>query len=256
VFTVSVDFVWDITPKGRDQQVTFTNKTIDDDDRFNCYSWQINDHYNIYNPDNSDYGNSEPDNTQIITRGTDKSLEPKHNFQDDTDEDVTMWYYYDDGYRERENNITKTISKSVYTITPDFTNDKETVGKMEVIYKNDSTGDISRELDEDWYWNDVKLDNTDTITTKLAQAVRADQKLTWQYPSRKPFSAVNGATADNVNKEVKMTVRIDTGWRDYDDGSGDNGGQVYWTKSRMFEAKTFEVSSYITYECNVDIYTH
>ena len=258
------DFSWDVVPGDRDTEVTFSNESTDDDNRFRSYSWIINDHYNKWNPDSSDYGVGIVDNTQTIVENTDQTLQPVHKFQDNTDELVEFTYLYDDGYCEREVADSDTVIKTVYTITPVIANDKETLGKMEIIYTNDGTGDIARELDEKWDWNDIVFStDDDEWTLRDDQAVRAEQPFTWQTPSRKPYCVMDGATADNVNKLVQLEVRIDTGWRDdTDDGtvgtdndSGD-GGQVYWPTEELYEATPYEISSELTYECNVEGYTH
>ena len=257
------DFTWDITPKGREDVVTFSDASTDIDTRFISYSWTINDHYNKWNPDNVDYGVSTTDNTQTISHDTTVDLTPTHNFQDNTDEIVEMTYWYDDGYCEQSVSKSQTITKDKYVIIPQIKWDVETIGKTDVIWNNDSTGDTSRELDEKWEWNDIKLDNTDEWTLRDDQTVRADQPFTWLYPSRKPYCVVDGATASNPNKEVKLEVRIDTGWRDDtddgtigDDNSNGNGGQVYWTVNSIHEAVTKEINSNITYEENIEGYTH
>jgi len=257
-------FSWDITPTDRTQVVTFTNESTDDDNRFRSYSWTIEDHYNKWNPDSSDYGNDIVDNTQTISHDTDKDLQPTHKFQDNTDENVTMTYYYDDGYCEREVHLTKVVTKMDYLLTPVIANNTETIGKMEVLYTNDSTGDTSRELDEKWTFNDVEFGtDNDVITIRDDEQVRADQAFTWQTPSRKPYTAIDGATSSNLNKNVHLQVRIDTGWRDDtddatigEDNTSGNGGVVYYETDRDFEATPFELSSAITYETNVEGYTH
>jgi len=254
------DFTWSPeVPKDRNDEVTFENKSTDDDDRFRSYSWVIEDHYNKWNPDSDKYGEEVVDNTLIIEHDTDKDLRPTHKFQDNTDEKVTMTYWYDDGYCEAKVHKEKIISKDTYIIEPEIATDKAMVGKVEVTYTNDSTGSTSKMLDEKWVWNDKTFpDEDDEITIRDDQEVQAEQKFTWQYPSRKPYSAIDGATADNKNKTVQLEVRIDTGWRnDTDDGGiGDdndsNGGQVYWLKEKQYEASPYEISSTITYETNVD----
>jgi len=91
------DFSWDRTPKGRDDEIIFKNDTTDNDNRYRSVSWVIEDWYDKYNPDNPDYGNSETDHTQTITKDTTVDLQPKHKFQSEPDNYVNMKYYYDDG---------------------------------------------------------------------------------------------------------------------------------------------------------------
>ena len=259
------DFTWDITvPTSREETVTFSNTTSDADTRYRAYGWTIPDSYNKWNPDNSNYGVDVLDNTQTIPYSTDYALTPTHNFQDNVSRDIEMVYYYDDGFCERTVDITKAISFTEYSIVPIISEDTANqIGMVEVAYTNASTGDTSRMLDERWEWNDVTFpDYQDNITVRDDQTVMEDQPYTWQYPSRKPYSAIDGATAANVNKTVGLEVRIDTGWRDdTDDGAiGDHnsadGGQVYFSTANTYEAKPKELSSEITYECNVEGYTH
>jgi hypothetical protein len=263
-------FTWSpLIPKDRYDEVTFTNTTEDQDSRFRAYDWTIEDHYNKFNPDNVNYGVSETDNTQVIAYDTEYTLGPTHMYQDVTDESISMVYYYDDGFCERTVETSDVISKDVYTITPDFEPDimpvaDGFVGKKPVVYTNTSTGDVGQMLDEKWTWNDREFGiEADVITVRDDQVVYAGQEFTWQTPSRKPYSAIGGSTAQNINKDVTLEIRIDTGWRDDTElGNVDDldnlstGGQVYWEVSNSYEATPNEVSSNITYETNVEGYTH
>lgn len=260
-------FTWDITvPTSRDQTVVFSNTTTDVDNRFRAYDWTIPDSYNLFNPDNVDYGNNVVDNTQTILYNTDKLLTVSQNFQDNISRIITMRYYFDDGYCERAVLVTNTITFTEYSIVPDLDTNIDPVndgfvGKIEVGYFNTSTGDTDRMLDEKWVWNDkVFPNNTDNFITRDDQVVSAVQLYTFQTPSRKPYTAIDNDTTANVNKDVMLEVRIDTGWRDdalndSDNTTGD-GGQVYFTTSYSYEATPYELSSVITYECNNQNYTH
>ena len=248
------DFTWDpLHPVDRDTEVTFTNNTDDPDDRFRSYYWTIRDQYNKYNPDNSDYGNSTPDNTETDS-SDDSDYQPTHKFQDNIDEDITMDYHYDDGFCDAVSSITKTIIFDEYVLSADYEPTTEPdinqgfYGKKEIEYENTTDDPNGRMLDVDWEVNDRDglNDDEDHISDYNDKDPDENLKFTFQYPSRKPFSAVNGSTAQNINKDISMTVRYDNGWSD----------QTFTSITKKWEAAPYELQSDITYECNVDGYKH
>lgn len=248
------NFTWDNTvPISREELVTFSNTTIDPDNRFRSYDWTIPDSYNLYNPDNPDYGVSVTDNTQTIVNELDKAYEPTHNFQDKISRDVEMVYHYDDGYCDRTVDITKQITFTEYVITPIIDTDIEPInngfqGKIEINYFNVSTGDgISRQLEEKWKFNDrIFPTDASNVTTFTNTDINGYMPFTYQYPSRKPYTAIDNSTEQNINKNVWLEIRFDNGWIDTEKVN----------TNRNFEATPNEVSSLLTYTENALKYKH
>jgi hypothetical protein len=166
-----------------------------------------------------------------------------------------MYDYFDNGWQREKVSVSDTIDPTEYELSIEIDTDPDPVnngfvGKVEVEYfvvcTNENGDCCSRTIEEDWTWNDKEMDGTDHITIREDQTPYEHQKFTYQYPSRKPYSADNGATSQNINKEVNVVVRYDNGWEDDKTISAD----------ASFEATPYEISSNITYECNVDNYSH
>jgi len=252
------DFYW--TPEhpiSRDTLVTFHDNTSDPNNRCRYLDWQISDYYDLYNPDNPDYGNSTPDNsTSFIHKSRD--FTPTHYFQSYGSHNVTMRYYYDDGFAERYVDITKTLTTDKYVLQADFTEnplpdyDEDCdchywVGQREIEFINTTSDPYNRQLDVNWKFVDPSgISDDKAVEERNDRPPDEHQFYTWQYPSRKPFSADNGATSCNPNKQVTLTVRYDDGWID----------QAFTSKTKTYEARPCEISASIWYECNVDNYNH
>ena len=239
-------------PISYEEEVTITNDTSDDDGLQYDVDWVIPDYYAMYNPNNDKYGEEEVDNTVTID-GADPADEQKHNFQSNDNHEVKLTVRYDNGFQLYEDVVTKELQPTEYVVSPAITTDIEPiddgfVGKIEVKYSNDSTGDAvddGRLIDEDWLWNDKDGDD-DHVTERVDEDVNAEQAFTYQYASRAPYSAINGAAEQNINKEVKLDIRYNNGWED----------NLRSVVTAMFEATPYEVSSDITYECNIEDYVH
>ena len=237
-------------PIDRTVEVQIKNNTIDENGLQYDVDWVINDKYALNNPDNPDKGNSETDNT-VTVDAADPSEVQKHKFQSKVDHEIQLTVRFDNGW-QRETKTTSVrlepreyVVNAVIETSPDPVNDGF-IGKIEVEYFNANTGDgVGRELEEKWTWNDKEGD-TDHITERSGQSVGKHQKFTYQYVSRKPFSAVNGATEQNKNKKVELVVRYDNGWED----------DKLASTEVMYEASPKELSSTITHEENVDGIVH
>ena len=239
------------SPISREEEVTITDDTVDDNELQYTVDWIINDYYAKYNPDSSDYGNSEVDNTVEISNVS-PTDEQKHKFQSKAEHEIKLIVRYDNGWQMFEDEVIKKLAPTEYIVNAGIITDPEPVdngfvGKVEVTYKNNSTGDgVGRMIDEDWSWDDIEEDGTRHVTIREDEAVNSDQIFTYQYVSRKPYSAVDGATEQNINKEVKLVVRYDNGWED-----------VMTSKvAKHYEASPYEIEGSITVSCNVDGYTH
>lgn len=259
------------TPESRFDEVQIENTTIDTENRFRSLEYYITDKYNKFNPDNPNYGISTTSNNININAERDEIV--GHFFQDSTEEQIELIYYYDDGFEEQSVSKTKKINKIINDIVPKFTTNIEPehggfLGKKEIIYLNISEEYNVQIKDEKWIFNDRKLNGNDDITIRDNMPAFSPQPFTFQYPSRLPFTSLefinSGAQAEyNLNKSVIMEIRIDNGWRDdTDDGnyldpnnSGD-GGEVYFAIERLFEATPNELNSSISVEKNIKGYTH
>jgi hypothetical protein len=250
------DFYWTPeVPISRDILVTFFDNTSDPNNRVRALTWYINDQYNLYNPDNPNYGTNITENNSKFIR-VEKSFTPTHYFQDNVPEEITLIYYYDDGFCEQQVQKIKTITFTEYTVTPDFTTDplpnneysNGWVGKIPITYINTTDDPNNRQLDIFYQINDVTFPNyLDNIISSPIILPTETYEYTFQYPSRKPFNSIDHDTQQNINKSVKLTVRIDNGWSD----------QIFYDVTKNFEATPRDIKVItILYDCNVDNYSH
>lgn len=269
------DFIFNI-PSSRFDKVTIENKTKDINNRFRKMEYFISDSYNIFNPDNSEYGITVTDNSKYFELFDKTNI--THYFQDSKTETIELIYYYDDGFEEKFVDLTKNISKNILTIVPDFESDIVPInngflGKYPITFFNvtDTVQNVKFE-DEKWTFNDrVLLTEIDNITIRDDQIPFENQVFTFQTPSRLPFSSkqyksLNASEVQNFNKSVSLEMRIDNGWRNdtelgnfYDsDNENDHnlGGQVYYLVEKDYEASPNELESYITVQTNIDDYSH
>jgi len=91
-----------------------------------------------------------------------------------------------------------------------------------------------------WIWMEM------IMSQKKTSDYDVEEPYIFQYPSREPFSADNGADDYNNNKKVELDVRYDNGWTDV------NHAQT----EVMAEASPYEIDAEIKYECNVEGYSH
>jgi len=206
------------TPIDREEEVKIDNTTLDDLTLQYDVDWVINDYYSKYNPDSSDYGNDIVDN-KVTIDGANPTDTQTHKFQSKDSHIIELTIRYDNGWQRVTDKVEVSLSPTSYSITPAISTDITPyndgfVGKIEVKYKNNSSGNgIDRSSKEDWSFNDKEGD-TDHIEERLGEDVNKEQPFTYLYPSRKPFSAVDGATEQNLNKEVSLTITYDNGWED------------------------------------------
>jgi hypothetical protein len=249
-YTITSEFTWN-NPVDRTVDVELTDTTVDNDSRVSEIKFHVDDYYEKYNPDNADYGNSEPDNAEDWD-GLVLGDKVTHKFQAKTGHVMRVTATYNDGWKDVDQSKEHTLAPTEHILEAKISNDPVNsamtfYGKNEYTWVNDSDGDASdRQIDADWSWNDKEGD-TDHVTTREDEVWDTAQKFTFQYASRKPYTAIDGATDSNFNKEVSMTVRYDNGWNDVTTNS----------TSVVAEASTYEVdSSSISYEENVEGYGH
>jgi len=249
-FTILPEFEFN-NPIDRGIEVVLTDKTDDPDEVFSKLVFHVDDYYEKYNPDNPNYGDDTTDNA---ADSDDLNLgdEFKHNFQAKDNHLLRLTVTYSDGWKDVDSVLEYTLNPDEHILEANISSDPEGLlyyGKNEVTWKNSSTtanGDAAnRQIDADWEWNDKDGDD-DHITTRSGEDWDSDQKFTFQYPSRKPFSAVDGDTDYNYNKNVSINVRYDNGWNDVTRNS----------YNINVEASPYEIQGSISYECNVDNYTH
>ena len=260
------------TPSSRFDRVTIKNTTIDIDYRFRSLTFTVNDHYNKFNPDNPDYKISITNNNKVYSTNN-KNEEFYHFYQDNTTENIELLYYYDDGFEEQVVSKTNIINKITNDIEVEFDTDIVPisncfVGKQEIIFTNISLENNIKIEDEKWTWNDKLMDNTDNFTIRNDQIPFGNQPFTFMTPSRLPFSSKEWIlqakpNQKNYNKEVTLEVRIDNGWRnDTENGNVDDtnnyedGGQVYFSLKKIYEASPNELTSFISVKTNINTYKH
>lgn len=242
----SPNFTWEPTmPISRDETVTFTNLTDDPESLHRASVWSVLDYYAKYNPNNPDYGKTEPVHpiSWVGVRQT-AAFEPTVNFQSgDVPKKVTLTVFYDDGFCERDVRVSKNISFRRYTVTADFTTEPEShIGKTPVKYINTTPDVHSRQVGAVWDWHDREKSGVDHLTTSPEISPHNTPNFTWQFASRNPYSCTTPALSANLNKDVRLSVRYDDGWGDHN----------FTEKTKRFEAKTFEITGAIAYHNTVD----
>jgi hypothetical protein len=192
------------------------------------------------------YGTALDNQTDYIREPV--TFEPVHHFQSIDDSYVSMNYYYDDGFEEKYVTTDGIVTKTKYVITAewDTTIDNEQLfGRNPYNYLNLTIDEFDRTLPngEKWTFVDDSGINTDTATNVFDSHPKyTELTYTFMYPSRKPFSAVDGATESNYNKEVNLLITYDNGWNDI----------TTTDKTKMVEAKPYEIKNTdITHEANV-----
>lgn len=203
--------------------------------------WTINDYYDAYNPDNGTYG-AQVDNTTIINT-TDYSAVVSHNYQSYSSHPMVVEVTYNTGWEEKTVTDTSNVVLGYHTLAPDFVtdNNKSVVGKVPVIYSDNTNDSLNLFKTGQYSIRDESFDGTYTIATSGALQKTDTFVYTFNTPSRKPFSAVNGDSAHVYNKEVTYTITYDNGW---------NITSTYVI--RNFEASPLEFDANIIVRPNVD----
>lgn len=239
------------SPISYEEEVIITNTTVDSEVLQYDVDWFINDYYAKYNPANPQYGLANELNSKEYLAQVPTNTQT-HNFQSKENHVVELTIRFDNGWQRETVDTATTLTPIEYTITPAITSDIPPVdngfiGKIEVNYSNDSIGDgIARMIEEDWTFNDKLQDSSDVLTIREDQVVNILQPFVWQTPSRKPYSAIDGSTEQNINKDVILSIRYNNGWED----------NKYVETTNQYEATPYEVSSEITYQCNVEGHNH
>ena len=259
-------------PESRFDEVFIDNTTIDTNIRFRKMEYFLTDKYNKFNPDNPNYRISSTPNNKSFEL-FDKNEIISHYYQDYTNENIELIYYYDDGFEEKYVSKIKIITKTINNIIPNFEPNitpinNGFIGKQEIIFTNTSTETFPIKIeDERWVFNDkVFGTELDDITERNDQIPFYGQAFTFQTPSRMPYSSKEFLNSglpkvQNINKSIFMELRIDNGWRnDTELGNyldpDNNMCQVYFDVEKFYEATPNELTSNITYETNINNYKH
>jgi len=243
-YDVSPAIQWN-EPKDRDDEVTVTDATDDPNDVMKDWDITINDYYAKYNPDNENYGDDTTDNT-ITLEDNDKGGSVTHKFQSFEKHELETTVEYSTGWETKRKTVKNNINPSKYEVNAAIKQDGSLLGKVESTYTSNCSGDKDKMISETWSWDDVDLDDNSNVTTRDDADANSEQKFTYQYPSRKPYSAKDGSTEENKNKKVTLNVRYDDGWEDNKSSSSIS----------YFEATTYEISMDINVRENIDGYTH
>ena len=244
------NFTWTPdTPSSRDDTVTFTNATVDTNNRSICITWNIYDTFGTNNPSNPQYGVSEVNNDAIFARVL-PSVRPTHNFQKYEQKSARLTCFYDDGFCERNISILKYIELNKFYLTASFntsplpSSNDEFIGKSSINFINTTSDANNRTISVDWMWNDRDglSSNASHIANRTTQNKNTVQPYTFQYVSRKPFCSVDHSTVSNKNKTVQLTVKYDDGW--------DN--KIITSAAHDFESIPNEISSSISHINTVD----
>lgn len=240
-------FTWvPLVPISREVPVQFIQQTEDLETRGTLVDWYIQDSFDAFNPDSPDYGSVVDNQTNYIREHV--SFEPTHYFQSQDDSFILMNYYYDDGFEEQYVTTDDMVTKTKHVITAEWDttiSNEELYGKNPYNYINLTVDVNGRTLPtgEKWTFIDNSGISADTLTAVFNDHPKyTELTYTYEYPSRLPFTMVNGATASNYNKEVTLEITYDNGWNNV----------TKTNKTRMLEAKPYEiVTGDIIYETNV-----
>jgi len=210
-----------LVPENRGQDVTFDpSLTTGDTDRIFQYDWVINDHWNptvarrraftVAEPSKWMEGSSNPalsvNNQRLFT----DVENPVIRYHSDDDETASVTIHYYNGWVNETNSITNTITKSTYTLNPDFswTPLVPISRDVEVSFSNDTPDLKALTRNTSWYIQDsYELWNPENPTygtsVKDNQTNHIMQASTFE-PTHK-FQSIDDSL-------VKLTVIFDDGW--------------------------------------------
>lgn len=215
VFTSPIiDFDWDKSViSNRNIDVIFKDISKDVNSLIIRASWIINDSFDLYNPDNINYGIEETDNTSRHI-DVNKSYKPTHKFQSNKKHNIEYSVIYDDGFCERELKKVKVLE----------TIDNIVVVPMFSVYQNSILVDtfipkISfNVVNSTEYSNIVEtkftLNDIDALSNKdnFVELIGNNVEHIWKYATRKPKCIDSGFV--ELMKSIKMNIRYDNGWTD------------------------------------------
>ena len=231
------------SPKGRDVEVVLSNDTVEKDKQYWC-DWVIQDEYDLHNPDNTDYGVLEKDNTVEHEKEPEETV--SHYFQSKKAHEISLVVWYDDGYQMTSTEAEVSMDPSEYEIVVTIAGLTEYVGRQVIDYNTVITNvDMRNLISENWLLIDKDLDGVEYPDERLVQIINAVQSKDWEYPSYRPISSTVGQGTVRP-KEISVVVRYDNGWED----------TATREASKTTTAKTKEVSSIITVNTNIEGYTH
>jgi len=212
----TLDFSW--TPEGsiknRNINVSFIDMTSDINSQHISSTWTINDEFEIYNPENPNYGISITNNNKIFSNKT-KDFNPTHKFQSNKQHEIVLNWTYDDGFCEQNIEKSKILDTEKYSIEPDFISTPRDFHLGEIQYENVTEDVLNLIIDIDWIFHDRDGLNNDSDNIFTFNNMSRDDiiKYKWKYAPRRPFScSSNPALNNKTNKTVKMEVKFDNGW--------------------------------------------
>ena len=230
-------------PKGRDAPITISNATLEKDKQYWC-DWEIADKYALHNPDSSEYGVMELDNSVSYTKTPIEDV--VHNFQSNNSHEISLVVWYDDGYQRTSSVATVNMAPSEYEIVIVIDGLGEYVGRQTIDYSTSITNVDNRNLiSEDWTFVDTDLDGVEYVDERLVQVINAVQSKDWESPSYRPISSTVGA-GTIIPKGITVRVRYDNGWED----------TAIRSASKLTTAKPKEINSIIVVNENIEGYTH
>ena len=209
---------------GRDDAVTFKNESTVSDYYDKEYSktgsrnlsidWYVHNYitegnYNNPNKIGGDTYNADDDNIdEFLDQGM--TDEPKVNFWTEEDSQETrMIFYYNDGYFNRDTDLSKDIKTQAYDDLVPGANYTDTVPdrNTDITFSDNSTSNEDRIIDEDWSLTDRYEDNSMT-TDKQGE----DNLQTWLNVSRD--TEITTTVNSNEDHTLKQdTIRWDNGFQ-------------------------------------------
>lgn len=251
-YNLNTDFSasnWNV--ENRNESILFSNTTVDELGLQYYLNWTIADYYAIYNPENPSYGVEVTDNSSVILDSP-VVADISHIFQSEDTHTIASEFFYDNGWQMISKTVEYSLAPVHYTIQASFTTSPLSengsfVGPIDVTYINTTVDTRGLMVDVDWTWVDRDGLSTDIFNeVREDQVPSVDQLYSFKYPSREPFSAIDGAVEELLNKDVLLSVRYDNGWTDNN----------FTSAEKSFEATPYEIDSSISYNCNITNYTH
>ena len=200
--------------------ITFNNLSSDIDNRTKDSSFWGDETYH-YEWTITDKNLDGSDNTKIYTG--DFYLKPKHQFQSPGTKDITLKVFWNDGFQDIVETITKQIIIEPFNIVPNFSWNKIPKNRNDnIVFTDTSTGDISKIVKYNWIIednypkNDVDLYTfLNTESSIFNEGTEDNTKIidnTYNIETIIKNTTVKFHSSETKN--IKLTITYFNGWED------------------------------------------
>ena len=256
IYNIAPQFSWTpLKPIDRDVSVIFANDTVDEFDLGRNTSWYIQDSFELYNPNNPNYGTNSTNNqtNHVMMPYT---FTPVHKFQSILDSEVKLTIHFDDGWMEDQRDVIEVVTKQEHVLNPWFETlnfgNLSITGPVVAEFMNTTTGTteaVARIFPNGEEWTIV--DNSGIDSNTYTHHVTNHPKFTimpyaFKWPSGTPTSSTLGFTTNGMMKIGTLKLHYDNGWND----------QSFDSVTREFRVGAYTVHIQIDRVCNIDKYQH